>query len=170
MRPPRRLSSLPSLLLLAVAVAGCSAAPSAGPEPGSAVLDAPETETEAETETVAEVETDSVESAAAGFDHDGRRYDLSCGVIDPELVEPEAFATGAGDLGTEESLHRIRGVDPAFLVAVPNDGLCDLTPGQAWQSAFPAEEVRGGRPSAAYNQAWCTASLYGPDPAEGFSC
>lgn len=153
-------------VFVAAAMVGCADPSGAGPDGGSEVLDAP---LEAEVEAVTETEV-IVEALVDGFDHDGRRYDLSCGVIDPELVEPTAFATGAADMGARESLHRIRGVDPAVLVAVPNDGLCTLAPGQAWQSAFSADEVRAGQPSAAYNEAWCTASLNGPDPAEGFSC
>jgi len=115
-------------------------------------------------------EIEHTSETTAGFDYDGRRYELSCGVINPDLVEPTPFATGSGDSGMSEAVHRIRGVAPELLLAVPNDGLCDLAPDQAWQSAFPATELTGGGPSAAYNDAWCTASLYGPDPAEGFSC
>lgn len=107
---------------------------------------------------------------AAGFNHDGRRYELSCGVINPDLVEPSPFATGTGGSSPGRPLHQVRGVDPAVLLASPNLDGCDLMPNQAWQSAFAASEERDGQPSAAYNEAWCTASLYGPDPAEGFSC
>lgn len=153
-------------LVIAVGLAGCASSSSAGPQAGSEVLAAP-----LAADTAAAVtETDVIVELPAGFDYDGRRYHLSCGVIDPGLVEPAAFATGEGDMGAQELLHRIRGVDPAILVAVHNVGLCDLAPDQAWQSAFSVDELRAAQPSAAYNEAWCTASLYGPDPAEGFSC
>lgn len=113
---------------------------------------------------------DGDELVAAGFDYDGRRYELSCGVVNPALVEPTPFAAAPAGSGAGELLHRIRGVDPEVLVAVPNDDGCDLAPDQAWQSAFAAGEERDGQPSAAFNEAWCKAALYGADPAEGFSC
>lgn len=108
-------------------------------------------------------------SAAAGFDYDGRRWDTSCGVIRPDLVEPTPFATGTEAMDAEEPLHRVGGVDPAVIVATPDNG-CDLMPDQVWASAAPRDEYLPGNPSAALNEAWCTASLYGPDPAEGYAC
>lgn len=54
-------------------------------------------------------------------------------------------------MGARTSLHRIHGVDPAVMVAIPKEAECDLMPDRAWQSA------------AAIGQ-------YGPDPAEGSSC
>lgn len=131
-------------VVVAVTIAGCASTSSSRPQGLPETADAPP---DADTEPVAEVET--VAESTAGFDYEGRRYELSCGVIKPDLVEPAAFATSVGDLGGSESLHRIRGVDPAVLLAVPNDGLCNLAPGQAWQSAFAAQELRGNQPSAA---------------------
>lgn len=154
------------LLAVAVFLAGCASTPSSRPQEVPETADPPPA---ADTETVTEVET-VAESMADGFDHEGRHYGLSCGVVNPDLVEPTAFATGEGEMDTDESLHRIRGVDPAVLLAVPKDGLCNLSPGQAWQSAFAAKELRGNQPSAALNEAWCTAALNGVDPAEGYAC
>lgn len=158
-----RANDLLAVPLTAVLLAGCSAATrDTGMGSGSPASSEPQ---------AVEATTDSdYSSAPAGFDYDGRRYHLSCGVINPDLVEPASFATGTGDSGGKQPLHRIRGVAPELLLAVPNNGLCDLVPDQAWKSAFPASELTAGGPSAAYNDAWCTASLYGPDPAEGFSC
>lgn len=108
--------------------------------------------------------------APSRLDFNGREYYLSCGAVKPGLVDPIPLSTSDGSTAAMGlPLHRIEGVDPAVMVAVPK-GECSLGSDQVWASAVAADEYSNGTPSAPYNEAWCMAAQYGADPAEGFSC
>jgi len=150
------------LVLAAGWLAGCAQAPSAAPVPSPS----PSVDQE---NFVDGSEGDEASLVADGFQHDGRRYELSCGMLDLASVEADRFATADTLFGAAVALHRVNGVDPAVLLAVPNLG-CELEPQQPWRIAIAVDELPGAQPSQALNDAICGASLYPPNPAGGFHC
>ena len=111
-------------------------------------------------------------SCAGSFAFDGALYQLSCGALNAEEVEPEPLAVGVVE-GRELAVHAIRGVDPAVVVAIRPlscGGALNTGP-EGLHTAFQQElALPAGRPSQAFNDAMCRAALFGVDPAEGFSC
>lgn len=91
---------------------------------------------------------------------DGVEFSPSCGLVDPAGVTEDVYATGEG-----HTVHVIDGVDPRVMVAWDNEHCGPPLDGR-WRVMFAADQ----RGSTAENDAWCQASLNGPDPDEGFTC
>ena len=160
------------VVLALVALGACADAASVG-----------ETATDAVTTDSAEqaARDDSTGSSAessmgATFEFEGRRYSVSCGVVDPSKVDPAPIGSGSrAQRGAEDvAVHRVEHVDPDILVAVANDANdvgCNLVDDQRWATGMAEEAFFGsGAMKSEANRAWCSAASYPPDPEEGFDC
>ena len=155
-----------------VALAACADAASVG----ETATDAVTTENAEQVPHHGSTESSVESSMGATFEFEGRRYSLSCGVVDPWEVDPTPIGSGSRpERGAEDiAVHRVENVDPDVLVAVPNDPNdigCDLVDDQRWATGMAEEAFFGsGATTSEANRAWCSAASYPPDPDEGFDC